>query len=155
MAFSDLTRVFGAFQSGREKRFQVLAERALLIAPFLSGQRKRVLKFRFLFPIKPTFSCSRFGHVITTLQGPRPYATSTFVFHLAWVLQSPQEKKKIMLMQNFGGQIRWIMGNVEMVTYEQQTYFRSSLLFLLRRVKLEPKIPDALAGYGNVEYRPP
>ena len=37
----------------------------------------------------------------------------TFVFHFSWVLQPSQEKLKTMLMQNFGGQIRYIMGNVE------------------------------------------
>ena len=37
----------------------------------------------------------------------------TFVFHFSWVLQPSQEKLKTMLMQNFGGQIRCIMGNVE------------------------------------------
>ena len=37
----------------------------------------------------------------------------TFVFHFSWVLQPSQEKLKTMLMQNFGGQIRYIMGKVE------------------------------------------
>ena len=36
----------------------------------------------------------------------------TFVFHFSWVLQSSQEKLKTMLMQNFGGQVRCIMGDV-------------------------------------------
>ena len=36
-----------------------------------------------------------------------------FVFHISWVLQLSQEKLKTMLMQNFEGQIRCIMGNVE------------------------------------------
>ena len=31
----------------------------------------------------------------------------TFVFHFSWVLQPSQEKLKTMLIQNFGGQIRW------------------------------------------------
>ena len=31
------------------------------------------------------------------------------------------------------------------VACEPQTYFRSSLLFLRKRVKVEPKKPDALA----------
>ena len=38
----------------------------------------------------------------------------TFVFHFSWVLQPSQDKLKTMLMQNFGGQIRCILGNVEM-----------------------------------------
>ena len=39
----------------------------------------------------------------------------TFVFYFFWVLQPSQEKlKTILLMQNFGGQIRCIMGDVQM-----------------------------------------
>ena len=38
----------------------------------------------------------------------------TFVFHFPWVLQPSQEKLKTMLMQNFGGQIRRIMRDVQM-----------------------------------------
>ena len=34
----------------------------------------------------------------------------TCLFHFSWVLQSSKEKLKTMLMQNFGGQIRCIMG---------------------------------------------
>ena len=37
----------------------------------------------------------------------------TFVFHVFWVLQPPQEKLKTKLTQNFGGQIRCIMGDVQ------------------------------------------
>ena len=43
-----------------------------------------------------------------------PKICITFVFHFPWVLQSSQEKRKTMLMQNFGGQTRCIMGDVEM-----------------------------------------
>ena len=39
----------------------------------------------------------------------------TFVFHFSWVWQPSQEKLKTRLVQNFGGQIRCIMGNVEVV----------------------------------------
>ena len=35
------------------------------------------------------------------------------VFHFSWVLQLSQKKMKIMLMKNFGGQIRCIMGDVQ------------------------------------------
>ena len=38
----------------------------------------------------------------------------TFVFHFPWVLQPSQEKLKTMLMQNLEGQIRCIMGNLEL-----------------------------------------
>ena len=34
-------------------------------------------------------------------------------FYFSWVLQPSQEKLKTMLMQNFGGQIRCIMGDVQ------------------------------------------
>ena len=43
---------------------------------------------------------------------PRKFCI-TFVFHFSWVLQPSQEKSKTMLTQSFGGQIRCIMGNVE------------------------------------------
>ena len=43
----------------------------------------------------------------------------TFVFHFSWVLQPSQEKLKTMLMQNFGGQIRRIMRDVQ-VAYAWQ-----------------------------------
>ena len=42
-----------------------------------------------------------------------PKFCTTFVFHFSWVLQPSQEKLKTMLMQNFGGQIRCIMGDVQ------------------------------------------
>ena len=41
-----------------------------------------------------------------------PNSCITFVFHFSWVLQPSQEKLKTMLMQNVGGQIRCLMGNV-------------------------------------------
>ena len=47
----------------------------------------------------------------------------TFVFHFSWVLQPSQEKLKTLLIQNFGGQIRCIMGDVQ-VAY---CFFLSSL----------------------------
>ena len=39
----------------------------------------------------------------------------SIVFNFSWDIQSSQEKLKIMLMQNFGGLTKCIMGNVEMV----------------------------------------
>ena len=42
----------------------------------------------------------------------------TFVFRFSWVLQWSQEELKTILTQNFGGQIRLIMGDVQ-VAYEQ------------------------------------
>ena len=37
----------------------------------------------------------------------------TFVFNFSWILQPSQEKLKTMLMQNFGGQICCIAGDVQ------------------------------------------
>ena len=42
-----------------------------------------------------------------------------FVFHFSWVLQLSQEKLKTVLMQNFGGQIRCIMGDVQVACYSK------------------------------------
>ena len=39
----------------------------------------------------------------------------TFVFHFSWVLQPSQEKLKTILMQNFGGHKRCIMGDVQVL----------------------------------------
>ena len=46
-----------------------------------------------------------------------PRLCITFVFHFSLVLQPSQEKLKTMLMQNFGGQIRCIMGNVQVIDW--------------------------------------
>ena len=43
-----------------------------------------------------------------------------FVFHFSWVLQLSQEKLKTMLMQNFGGQIRCIVGDVQVAYIDLQ-----------------------------------
>ena len=53
---------------------------------------------------------------------PRKKICITLVFLLGWVLQPSQEKLKTALMQNFGGQIRCIMGNVE-VAYSTKRDF--------------------------------
>ena len=37
----------------------------------------------------------------------------TFVFHFSWVVKLFQEKLQTMLKQNFGGQIKCIMGDVQ------------------------------------------
>ena len=42
-----------------------------------------------------------------------PKSNVTSVFHFSWVLQPSQEKLKTVLTQNFGGQRRCIMGNVQ------------------------------------------
>ena len=46
-----------------------------------------------------------------------PKSNVTSVFHFSWVLQPSQEKLKTMLMQNFGGQMRCIIGDMH-VAYD-------------------------------------
>ena len=45
----------------------------------------------------------------------------TFVFHFSWVLQLSKEKLKTMLMQNFAGQIRCIMGDVQVANAQSKS----------------------------------
>ena len=52
---------------------------------------------------------------------PPPKFCITFVFHFSWVLQLSQEELKPMLMQNFLGQIRFIMGNVAVAYQSENT----------------------------------
>ena len=65
-----------------------------------------------------------------------PKICITFVFHFPWVLQSSQEKLKTMLMQNFGGQTRCIMGDVEMAnTIYTTSYLAGSFdVFILHHI---------------------
>ena len=48
-----------------------------------------------------------------------PKSCITFVSHFSWVLQSSQEKLNTMLIQNFWGQTRCIVGGVEMANSEK------------------------------------
>ena len=66
-----------------------------------------------------------------------PKFCMTFVFHVSWVLQLSQEKLKTMLMQNFGGQIRCIMGEVQ-VAYKA-LFFSSPRLAIRARPTLRVK----------------
>ena len=57
--------------------------------------------------------------------------TPSFVFHFSWVLWPPQLKLKTRLMQNFRGQIRCIVGDVQVAyvhiiryTFCADTWFR-------------------------------
>ena len=64
----------------------------------------------------PVFSQCLFTRHLYTHDAPYlppPKFWITFVFHFSWVLQPSQEKLKTMLMQNFGGQIRFIMGDAQ------------------------------------------
>ena len=63
---------------------------------------------------------------------PRAKFCITLVFHFSWV-QPSQEKLKTMLTQNFGGQIRCIMGKVEMAN-SHVTYNRIVFIFSWREV---------------------
>ena len=59
-----------------------------------------------------SFSVIRHSHI--SHNAPcLPIFCITFVFHFSWLLQPSTEKLRTMLMQNFGGKIRCIMGNVE------------------------------------------
>ena len=44
-----------------------------------------------------------------------PKILHNILFHFSWVLQLSEEKLKTTLVQNFGGQIRCIMGDVRVV----------------------------------------
>ena len=44
---------------------------------------------------------------------PKKEICITFVSHFSWVLQPSQKKLKTMLMQNFGGQLRCLTGDVQ------------------------------------------
>ena len=72
-----------------------------------------------------------------------PKFCTTFVFHFSWVLQPSQEKLKTMLMQNFGGQIRCIMGEVQ-VAYKA-LFFSSPRLAIRARPTLRAKCHVRLA----------
>ena len=72
-----------------------------------------------------------------------PKFCMTFVFHFSWVLQLSQEKLKTMLMQNFGGQIRCIMGEVQ-VAYKA-LFFSSPRLAIRARPTLRAKCRVRLA----------
>ena len=67
---------------------------------------------------------------------PRKKFCITFVFLLCWVLQPSQEKLKTALMQNFGGQIRCIVGNVE-VAYSPKRDF----LLYIRHLHISHNTP--------------
>ena len=58
------------------------------------------------------FAISTCTSPIIHLICPSKFCTS-FVFHFSWVLQPSQEEFKAMRMQHFGGQMRCIMGDVQ------------------------------------------
>ena len=75
---------------------------------------------------------------------PKKKCCTTFVFHFPWVLQPSQEKLKTMLLQHFGGQIRCIMGDVQVAYHYRKwtvlhSQARSSKAFFL---KVLPKTDD-------------
>ena len=63
-----------------------------------------------------------------------PKVCITFVFHFSWVLQLSQEKLKTMLMQNFGRQIRCIVGNVEVACRRLSVVLDAAYNFYLRHI---------------------
>ena len=70
-----------------------------------------------------TFSPAQASFFHLHISHNAPYLTSkfciTFVLHFSWVLQPSQEKLITMLMQNFGGQIRCIMGDVQVAYWKK------------------------------------
>ena len=79
---------------------------------YLSRQKTRFAEARTC-EVKRHFHISYNAPYFPPPPPPPPKFCITFVFHFSWVLQPSQEKLKTMLMQNFGGQRRCIMGNVE------------------------------------------
>ena len=71
---------------------------------------------------------------------PPPKFCITFVFHFSCVLQPSQEKLNTMLMQNvywgLGGQIRCIMGNVEVAKCKKQLYNSFPCSVLLSTIEM-------------------
>ena len=55
----------------------------------------------------------------------------TFVFHFSWVLQPSHEKLKTMLIQNFGWQIRCIMGDVQVAYKHTQEVPSLGLIIII------------------------
>ena len=65
-------------------------------------------------PPPPLKFCITFVFYFSWLPPPPPPPRKfciTFVFYFSWLLQPYQEKLKTMLLQNFAGQIRCIMGS--------------------------------------------
>ena len=100
----------------------VLKTRRKAVGSWLKTEKPQCFDFEF----------QTVAHVI--IDGRYIYATCTspicppnfcinFVFHFSWVLQPSQEKLKTMLMQNFGGQIRCIMRDVQ-VAYRVLKWWR-------------------------------
>ena len=77
----------------------------------------------------------------------------TFVFHFSWVLQPSEEKLKTILMQNQGGggQIRCIMGDVQVVySYHSNIQFTQAIHTFNsdRNRHNSPSIPRSPGGYS-------
>ena len=87
-----------------------------LVAPTLCVVKVTVLTHSWLPSIR-YFRISHNAPYFPSSPRPRLKFCITFVFHFSWVLQPSQEKLKTMLMKNFGGQIRCIMGNVEVASW--------------------------------------
>ena len=93
--------------------------------------------------ISPWISRTPVSQTMFALQSKRkPFAISTFpiihfvrptkfyisiVFNFSWDIQSSQEKLKTTFMQNFAGQSKCIMGNVEVVNGDFGISFHTQL----------------------------
>jgi len=83
-----------------------------------------------------------------------PIFGTTFVFHFAWVLQPSQEKLKTVLMQNFGGQMRCIVGNMRVAnSVKKATMGRGYSKLIFKKIFLSYTIyfgdNDFLKVLGN------
>ena len=77
-----------------------------------------------------TLSNSPFAHLRNTPCLPSKSCV-TFVSHFSWVLQPSQEKLKTMLMQDFGGRTRCILGHVHDKYFTPFEIFAIKMLFKL------------------------
>ena len=75
-----------------------------------------------------------------------PQFCITFVFHFSWVLKPSQEKMKTMLMQNFGGQISCIVGDVQVANSKTCYKSTSRVLERAQRAFYRPRRGQASDG---------
>ena len=83
------------------------------------GQREGFLKMQFATCTSPII------HLVSP-----PKVCITFDFHFSWLLKPSQEKLKTMVMQNFGGQLRCILGDVYVANGTTTVHKNCRSLFL-------------------------
>ena len=98
-----------------------------------------VARWRHNWKFPPSWIFIRHLHISHNAPYLFPKFGTTFLFHFSWVLQPSQEKLKTMLMQNFGGQVRCIVGNMRVAnSVKKATMGRgySKLIFKKNVLKL-------------------